>query len=92
MSSEPEFCEEKKHHISLISGFSPNFSSAGKGPFMDGKAKRYTLFLGGGGWGSGGRDMDLDPLCFTRKNFETKEVKNLHRKKLENYCKPQEGA
>ena len=33
-----------------------------------------------------------DPLCFTRKNFETKEVKNLHRKKLENYRKPQEGA
>ena len=25
-------------------------------------------------------------------NFETKEVKNLHRKKLENYRKPQEGA
>ena len=33
-----------------------------------------------------------DPLCFTRKNFETKEVKNLHCKKLENYRKPQEGA
>ena len=33
-----------------------------------------------------------DPLCFTRKNFETKEVKNLHRKKLETHRKPQEGA
>ena len=29
-----------------------------------------------------------DPLWFTHKNFETKEVKNIHRKKLENYRKP----
>ena len=64
MSSEPEFCEEKKHHISLISGFSPNFSSAGKGPFMDGKAKRYTLFLGGGGVGEWREGHGPGPIVF----------------------------
>ena len=32
------------------------------------------------------------PFVVYRKNFEKKEVKNLHCKKLENYCKPQEGA
>ena len=31
-------------------------------------------------------------LWFTCKNFEMKEVKNLHRKKLQNYRKPQEGV
>ena len=40
--------------------FSLNFSSAGKGPFMDGKAKNmYFSPGGGGGGGSGVRDMDL---------------------------------
>ena len=31
-------------------------------------------------------------LQFTRENFEMQVVKNLYRKKLENYCKPQEGT
>ena len=45
----------RKQHVVQHSsaGFSPNFSSAGKGPFMDGKEKKYTLFSGGGGGGSG---------------------------------------
>ena len=46
----------RKQHVVQHSsaGFSPNFSSAGKGPFMDGKEKKYTLFSGGGGgWGGG---------------------------------------
>ena len=37
-----------------FTGFSLNFSSAGKGPFMDGKAKNIDkTFLGSGGWGEG---------------------------------------
>ena len=39
--------------------FSLNFSAAGKGPFMDGKAKNMYFSLGGGGGGSGVRDTDL---------------------------------
>ena len=31
--------------------FSLNFSAAGKGPFMDGKAKNMYFSLGGGGGG-----------------------------------------
>ena len=44
--------------------FSLNFSSAGKGPFMDGKAKNiYFSKRGGGGGGDGGvRDMDPPSL------------------------------
>ena len=42
-----------------LPGFSPNLSSAGKGTFMDGKAKNiYFSRKGGGGGGSGVRDMD----------------------------------
>ena len=40
--------------------FSLNFNSAGKGPFMDGKAKNIyfsILFLGGGAVGL----LDMDP-------------------------------
>ena len=37
-------------------GFSLNFSSAGKGPFMDGKAKNMDkTFLGSEGGGGGGQ-------------------------------------
>ena len=43
------YMEAVRTNNDLEAGFSPNFSSAGKGPFMDGKAKRYTLFSGGGG-------------------------------------------
>ena len=32
--------------------FSLNFSSAGKGPCMDGKAKNIYFSPGGGGWGA----------------------------------------
>ena len=43
--------------------FSLNFSSAGKGPFMDGKAKNIYFSKGGGGrGGSGVRDMDPPSL------------------------------
>ena len=36
--------------------FSLNFSSAGKGPFMDGKPKNIILYFSpGGGGGGGGR-------------------------------------
>ena len=38
----------------MNSAFSLNFSSAGKGPFMDGKAKNiYFSKRGGGGGGEG---------------------------------------
>ena len=52
------------HYLAV---FSLNFSSAGKGPFMAGKAKnmpqRYTFLVGGGGGrGSGVRDMALENL------------------------------
>ena len=43
--------------------FSLNFSSAGKGPFMDGKAKNIYFSKGRGGRGDGGvRDMDPPSL------------------------------
>ena len=42
--------------------FSLNFSSAGKGPFMDGKAKNIYFSKRGGGGGSGVRDMDPPSL------------------------------
>ena len=42
------------HYLAV---FSLNFSSAGKGPFMAGKAKnmpqRHTFLVGGGGGGRG---------------------------------------
>ena len=49
------------NHVQFLV-FSLNFSSTGKGPFMTSKAKnmaqRCTLnFLGGGGCGSGVRNM-----------------------------------
>ena len=37
-----------------LAGFSPNFSSAGKGPFMDGKAKNIHFSRGVGGAVEGG--------------------------------------
>ena len=40
--------------------FSLNFSSAGKGPFMDGKAKNI-YFSGGGGGGGGNGVRVMDP-------------------------------
>ena len=43
--------------------FSLNFSSVGKGPFMDGKAKNIYFSKGRGGRGDGGvRDMDPPSL------------------------------
>ena len=42
--------------------FSLNFSSAGKGPFMDGKAKNIYFSKRGGGGDSGVRDMDPPSL------------------------------
>ena len=40
--------------------FSLNFNSAGKGPFMDGKAKKYILFYTFRGGGAVGL-LDMDP-------------------------------
>ena len=48
-------------HSNFTSVFSLNFSSAGKGPFMDGKAKNIYFSSGGGG-GRGVRDMDPPSL------------------------------
>ena len=42
--------------------FSLNFSSAGKGPFMDGKGKNIYFSKRGGRGGSGVRDMDPPSL------------------------------
>ena len=42
--------------------FSLNFSSAGKGPFMDGKAKNIYFSKRGGRGDSGVRDMDPPSL------------------------------
>ena len=49
----------------MVAGFSLNFSSAGKGPFMDGKAKNIDkTFLGSGGGGGGGRWSEVHgPRC-----------------------------
>ena len=52
--------------------FSLNFRSAGKGPFMDGKPKKYILLFGGGGGGGGGsevRDMDTPSLGNSKTVF-----------------------
>ena len=53
--------------------FSLNFSSAGKGPFRDGKAKNIYFSKRGGGRGDGGvRDMDPPSLGnFLFPHFKT---------------------
>ena len=56
--------------ITILTVFSLNFSSAGKEPFMDGKAKNIYFSKGGGGDG-GVRDMEIvvykySTHCFPR--------------------------
>ena len=74
-----------KTQIMLIGthpGFSLNFSSAGKGPFMDGKAKNIDkTFLGSGGWGGGwaGGVRYMDPAV-TGKFFYSHILKHILRK------------
>ena len=59
--------------IKMGAVFSLKFSSAGKGPFMAGKAKnmyqKHTYFPGGGG-GVGSRVRDIAPLLLW--NLEAK--------------------
>ena len=59
MTSQKNYCVKAKHK--LQPAFSLNFSSVGKGPFMDGKAKNIYFSMRGEG-GSGVRDMDLPSL------------------------------
>ena len=49
--------------------FSLNFSSAGKGPFMDGKAKNIYFSKRGGGGVEGGRWSEGHGPAFTGKFF-----------------------
>ena len=48
--------------------FSLNFRSAGKGPFIDGKPKKYILLFGGGR--GGGRGAAVEWGTWTRPHWE----------------------